>query len=161
MPDDGLSPERVIRALARPGLGDELHALGVRDLSTFGGPDVYIPPQRESWVRQLIDQEFANERAAMRQPIEAPPATDDLLGGLPYLKADYEAAGRLHVKNKMTIQGIEKKRELRRKRAYRIYRQFKAGAVVYDDVGLRPGSGYRWDPVELDKEPPEYKLIRG
>jgi hypothetical protein len=59
MPDDGLSPERVIRALARPGLGDELDALGVRDLSGFGPAEVYIPPEHESWVRELIDEGLA------------------------------------------------------------------------------------------------------
>lgn len=60
----------------------------------------------------------------------------------------------------MTVTGVEK-RGLSTKRAYRIYRQFQAGAVVYDtNVGLRPGPGYRWDPAELDNDPPKYKLIR-
>jgi hypothetical protein len=86
---------------------------------------------------------------------------DDLLGGVPYMKADYEAAGKLHKAGKMTVDGIEKRRELSTKRAYRIYRQFRASAVIFDDVGLRPGPGYRWDPDYLDEDPPQYKLIRG
>jgi hypothetical protein len=65
---DGLSPERVIRALARPGLGDELHALGVRDMSTFGGADVYIPPEHESYIRERIDETLGPEAGVVPPP---------------------------------------------------------------------------------------------
>ena len=50
--------------IERPGVGDELHALGVRDLSSFGGPDVYVPPDHESLVRQLVDDALDSARAA-------------------------------------------------------------------------------------------------
>jgi hypothetical protein len=60
-----LDPVLVLRALARPGVGDELHRLGVRDLSTFGGEDVYVPPKHKSWVRELVEQALA------------PPASDN------------------------------------------------------------------------------------
>lgn len=97
------------------------------------------------------------------EPDEPGPPTgdkNDLLGGEPYSRVEYMEAGKLHAKNKMTIQGIENHTSLKQKRAYRIYRQFREGAVVYDDAGLRPGPGYRWDPFELDNDPPHYKLIR-
>jgi hypothetical protein len=61
------------------------------------------------------------------------------VGGHAYSKADYETAGKLHAKGKMTVEGIEKRSELSTRRAYRIYKQFQEGAVVYDHIGLRPG----------------------
>jgi hypothetical protein len=64
---DGLDPERVLQALARPGVGDELHALGVRDLSGFGPAEVYIPPEHVARVRELVEAEEA-EPAAEDQP---------------------------------------------------------------------------------------------
>jgi hypothetical protein len=58
---DRLDSARVLRALARPGIGDELRALGVRDLSAFG-PDDYEgeaqwPPWNEARIRELVDEE--------------------------------------------------------------------------------------------------------
>jgi hypothetical protein len=89
-----------------------------------------------------------------------PQQADDLVGGLPYLKADYEAAGKLHAARKMTVEGIRTRRGFSQKRAHRIYRQFDKGAVLYDEHGLRPAAGYRWDPAGREMDPPEYKLIR-
>jgi hypothetical protein len=86
---------------------------------------------------------------------------DDLVGGWPYSRAHYDAAGKLHTRGKMTLAGVEKRTGLKRKRAYRLYRQFKHGAVAYDDRGgPRPTPGYGWDPFELRKEPRGFKLIR-
>jgi hypothetical protein len=150
MPDDPLSPEWVIRALAYPRLGDELHALGVRDLSTFGGADVYIPPDHGSWVRERIAAEFGLEVTTRR---------DELVGGVAYAKDDYLVAGKLHKAGKMTVDGIEQRRGLSTRRAYRIYRQLRDGLVVSDGVGLRPGRGYRWDSDKLDQDPPKYRLL--
>jgi len=90
----------------------------------------------------------------------APVVKDDLVGGWPYSRAHYDAAGKLYASERMTVEGIETRTGLSTKRAYRIYRQFKNKAVVYDErVGPRPASGYRWDPFELGKEPQGYKLI--
>jgi len=86
---------------------------------------------------------------------------DDLVGGLPYRKADYEAAGKLYRARKMTVEGIETRTSLSTRRAYRIYRQYEAAAVIYGDGGLRPGVGYRWDPAFRDDDAPGYRLIRG
>jgi hypothetical protein len=41
---DLLDPVRVLRALASAGVGDELHALGVRDLSGYGDDDYEVRP---------------------------------------------------------------------------------------------------------------------
>jgi hypothetical protein len=53
---DGLDPVRVLQAMARPGVGDELHDLGVRDLSGFGPPEVGWPPWNEARIRELVDE---------------------------------------------------------------------------------------------------------
>jgi hypothetical protein len=52
----GLDPLRVLRALAHPVLGAELHALGVRDLTGFGidNAEVDFPPEHESYIRERI-----------------------------------------------------------------------------------------------------------
>jgi hypothetical protein len=152
-----------IEAMQRPGYADEFTQTGA-EIHADGAelwPGLYpgrefpllvVPAKNEAAFQDLV--------AAVMLTDAAPPETDDLVSGLPYLKADYEAAGKLHKAEKMTVDGIQKRRELSTKRAYRIYRQFVAGAVLYDDAGLHPGSGYRWDPRELDNEPPRYKLIR-
>jgi hypothetical protein len=85
---------------------------------------------------------------------------DDLVRGEPYLRADYEQAGKLHRRGLMTIGAIKKSRALKHKRAFRIYRQFKVGAVFFDDAGLHTGPGYRFDPDLLEQSPSRYKLIR-
>jgi hypothetical protein len=121
-------------------------------VSTFGGADVYIPPEHKAYVRERIASVFGDER---------PTEKDDLVGGLPYSRAAYEVAGKLHKAGKMTVRGIENRTGLKRLRAYRLYRQLRDGAVLYDEAGLRPGSGYRWDPAEREKDPPGHKLIRG
>jgi hypothetical protein len=149
---DGLTPERVEQAMARPGVGDELRDLGVRDVSGFPDPEFLWPERNEARIREVVNEALGPDAAQAK--------ADDLVRGLPYLKADYEAAGKLHKAGKMTVDGIEKRRELSTKRAHRIYRQFVADAVLFDDAGLHPGPGYRWDPIELDNDPPRYKLIR-
>jgi hypothetical protein len=60
----------------------------------------------------------------------------------------------------MTVEGIKSRRELSTRRAHRIHKQFRTGAVVYDDAGLHPGPGYRWDPAYREDDPPGYRLIR-
>jgi hypothetical protein len=129
-----------------------------------------LPSSRES-IRKRLMQERKEAQDAEEQRLrvellrrqlalqDEPEEGDDLLGGLAYMKADYEAAGKLHKAGKMTVDGIKTRRELSTKRAYRIYRQYVANAVLYDDVGLHPGPGYRWDPAGLDHDPPQYKLI--
>jgi hypothetical protein len=96
-----------------------------------------------------------------RQTGQAARGTDDLVGGRPYLKADYVAAGKLHAAGKMTVEGIMRRRDgLSTRRAHRIYKQLKREAVVYDDGVPLPGAGYRWDPDKRDDDPPGYRLIR-
>jgi hypothetical protein len=119
--------------------------------------------RREAQEKELFELQLAEARrrhASAEQETAAGTAEDDLVGGHPYLKADYETAGKLHHRRKMTVDGIEKRRSLSTRRAYRIYRQFREGVVVYDGITVRPGSGFCWDPVELDNDPPQYKLIR-
>lgn len=95
MPDEGLSPERVIRALARPGLGDELEALGVRNMSTFGGADVYIPSEHESYVRDLIDQAFPNQAPTTRRRRRRPGRTKGAV-----LEAEANKAARIYIRDR-------------------------------------------------------------
>ncbi len=113
------------------------------------------------WARALpvLGVKPASQMPASGRDTSGSEPGSDLAGGKPYSKSDYVAAGKLHARNKLTIQGIEKHASLKRTRAYRVYRQFKAGVVLFDDVGLRPGPGYRWDTLELEKDPPRYKLI--
>jgi hypothetical protein len=45
---------------------------------------------------------------------------DEVLGGLPYSRAHYDAAGKLYARGKMTVAGIKKRTGLSTKRAHRI-----------------------------------------
>jgi hypothetical protein len=63
-----LDPARVLRALAHPELGPELHHLGVRDLTGFGDPEVGIPPEQESYVEDLIEEKLAEPDAKPQKP---------------------------------------------------------------------------------------------
>jgi hypothetical protein len=110
--------------------------------------------------QRLLRPEVERAAEVVNEEDVAGPDRDDLLGGEPYLRADYEAAGKLYRRGLMTIRAIEKARGLSHKRAFRLYRQFKAGAVVYDDAGLHTGSGYRFNPDLLMLSPAQYKLIR-
>jgi hypothetical protein len=167
-PGDGLTPEVIrdlverfdslnaaaLAAMERPKFAREFELVGARTvIGRDGQPYFYLTwPEAEAHFWNLVV-------AALSE--EPPSERDDLIGGTPYLRADYEAAGKLHAKGKMTVDGIEKRRQLSTRRAYRIYRQFVVGAVLYDDqVGLRPGPGYRWDPAGRENDPPTYKLIR-
>lgn len=49
----GTLVDAVLIAYASGSVGDELDSLGVRDMSTFGGADVYVPEGRERvvWAR--------------------------------------------------------------------------------------------------------------
>jgi hypothetical protein len=76
---DGPDAELVRRALARPGLRDELLDLGVRDVTGFGASQVYVPDERESYVRELIDQAFANETPTTRRRRPRHREPDELL----------------------------------------------------------------------------------
>jgi hypothetical protein len=177
---DGLSPESIrklreryptlsleqvaIEAMKRPGYADEFARLDAQ-VVTYRG-DEHWPsldsPDDEPYV-QLRTQNAAAFRDLVVAAMLAdggPAEMDDLLGGLPYKKADYEVAGKLHAAGRMTVKGIATRRNLSQKRAYRIYRQLDKRAVLYDEVGLRPSPGYRWDPVGLEKDPPDYTLIR-
>ncbi len=56
--DYGSSAGALLMLLARPDVGDELYALGVQDLSSFGGPDVYVPPERERLVWEIVQTQL-------------------------------------------------------------------------------------------------------
>jgi hypothetical protein len=159
----GLSLDQIgIEAMQRLGYADEFAQTGAK-IHTDGA-ELNFPFLYESREFPMISvparnaAAFGNLVVAVMLARDEPAAeTDDLVGGEPYSKVDYIEAGKLHAKNKMTIQGIENHTSLKQKRAYRIWRQFKAGAVLYEDGVLRPGPGY---PFELDNDPPRYKLIR-
>jgi hypothetical protein len=143
-----------------------------------GGPIPSPEETRAEWRRRRDEARQRAERrkreareefdAALRVPPQVAPnesnadpdEPNDLVGGDPYAKADYEAAARLYKAGKMTVAGIAK-HDLSTRRAHRLYRQFEAGAVVVNDVGVVPGAGYRWDSAWLDHDPQRYKLIRG
>jgi hypothetical protein len=168
----GSLDEIAIAAMEKPRYACEFARLGAwvqtyeEHMKVVEMPGVVVSPEPpEEFPRVIVrsarEQAFVTlVVAAMLEDGELAPTKDDLVGGRPYLKADYEAAGKLHASKKMTVEGIERRRELSTRRAWRIYRQFHAGAVVWDGVGLHPGRGYRWDPRELDNDPPRYRLIR-
>jgi hypothetical protein len=69
----GLDPVRVHQAMARPGYGDELHALGVRDLSGFGPDEASSlafdwPPWNEARIRELVDEALGPEAGVAPAP---------------------------------------------------------------------------------------------
>jgi hypothetical protein len=91
---DDLDPVRVLRAIARPGLGDELRALGVVDMSGFGDAEVYVPPEHESYVRELIDQAFGRETPTTRRRRHRPGRTKG-----PVLEAEANKAARIYMRD--------------------------------------------------------------
>jgi hypothetical protein len=52
----GSADEAVAIALDAPGVGNDLYARGVRDISGFSatGSEVYVPPQHERWVYRRV-----------------------------------------------------------------------------------------------------------
>ena len=70
---DAVDPVRVSQAIARPGYGEELYALGVRDLTGFGPPEFGWPPWNEARIRQVVDEALATERPARRRKRRAGP----------------------------------------------------------------------------------------
>lgn len=132
----GLDPVRVLRALARPGLGHELHALGVRNLSTFGGPDLYVPPEHESRVRELVD---ALENDGM-QSGEAPPSEEERPWPKPmpalFSHAKIQSAVRLFDAGE-TRGDVIKRAELEPKDATRVRRMFTNDLLRLNAAGSR------------------------
>jgi hypothetical protein len=154
MPDDGLSPERVIRALARPGLGDELRGLGVRDWSTFGGADVYVPPERESYVRELIDQAFGTETLTARAVHEG-----ELDLGGSYSPAELAAAARAYAAGRRRIKDVERAAHISYRRARRVRSWLEAGAIFWNGRTVEAGRGYQV-AREPEADPPRIRLFR-
>jgi len=116
----------------------------------------WVPSWSEAAFRELVVAAALADHGLPNVGAEK----DDLVGGGPYSKVEYEAAGKLHRAGKMTVSGIVIRADLRRKRAYRLYRQFDHGAVIFDEAGLRPGPGYQWEPAARETDPPGHRLIR-
>jgi hypothetical protein len=147
-------------ALGSNAVGDELHAWGVVDISGQGSMEVYVPPERERviWARIATYHGCEAEAEAQGKELDLGDS-DDFLGGEPYTRTHYVTALKLKRAHKMTVGNVEKQCGLPRKRAYRIYRQLKADAVLLDGGDIpRPALGFMWDPVERERD--GYKLIR-
>jgi hypothetical protein len=143
----------ALAAIAKPGYGEELRNLGAQVFKSVGGElYVHVPANVEPQFWKLV-------HAAVGRASEEASVKDDFVGGLPYSRAQYEVAGKLHRAGKLTVRSLEARSGLKRKRAHRLHRQFAAGAVLYEDGVLRPGRSHRWDPAGLEKAPPEYKLL--
>ena len=90
----GTLVDAVLIAYASGTVGGELHSLGVRDLSTFGGADVYIPEGRERvvWARVVEYHDCVaqpeDEASAARPP--AGPVSKDK-GGRPPVEISKDA----------------------------------------------------------------------
>lgn len=69
---DGLDPVRIAQAMARPGVGEELRALGVRDLSGFGDPEFGWPPWNEARIRQVVDEALDDDEPPAKQQPKQP-----------------------------------------------------------------------------------------
>lgn len=161
----GLEPAVVRDLVARFG-SLSAAAEAARKVPGFAEQFAYL----DSAMRYGVADDGASERAWALVAAALPPdeggdevdaEVDDLVGGRPYFRSDYDEARKLFVKGKMTNKGIMTRTQLSDRRAYRIYRQFKNGAVVPDAERVRPGPGYCWDPDKLDNDPPLYRLIRG
>jgi hypothetical protein len=139
---DGLAPERVLRALAHPVLGPQLHAVGVRKLSTVGGEDAYVPPGREQLVRQLVDSALAEHEGT---PLDA--AEDALdLGGTGYADDEISAAVELLEADMLGPRRLEKAGEMSYPRARRLSKWFTSDAAGWNEQArkLTAAPGYRW-----------------
>jgi hypothetical protein len=72
----GTLVDAVLIAYASGGVGDELHSLGVREISTFGGADVYVPEGRERvvWARVVEYHDCVSPQPqAAKRPRHRPP----------------------------------------------------------------------------------------
>jgi hypothetical protein len=87
-----------------------------------------------------------DEPVASEEPQPTPETRDELIGGRPYEEAHYVAAGNLYNREKLTVAGVQKL-GLSQRRAYKLYRQYKTGAVVYKGGEVVAGSGYEWEPA--------------
>jgi hypothetical protein len=155
----GLSfEEMAVHALRLPAYADDFADLGAQVMSV---PDVdHIGTRREDHEpTEVAWFPFNTEQAgrallvmallADTEPVEA----NDLVGGVPYAKTAYTEAGKLHAKDKLSVQGIEKRTGLKHKRTYRIYRQFRRV----------PSSSMRWGfvpPLAIAGTPPSSTRIR-
>jgi hypothetical protein len=97
-----------------------------------------------------------DEPVAPEGPQPTPEERDELIGGRPYAEAQYVAAGNLYNTEKLSVAGVQKL-GLSQRRAYKLYRQYKNGAVVYKGGEVRAGPGYEWDPALLAQK--LYKLM--
>jgi hypothetical protein len=143
---DELDPVRVLRALARPGVGDELHALGVRNLTGFGPAHVYVPPDHKSYVRELIDQAFGTETPTTSVVHEA--EGDELdLGGNGYTKDEIKAAVDLLDRGQLGPRSLEREAPMSYPRARRLWKWFDKRVARYDKEhkpSLYAAPGFKW-----------------
>jgi hypothetical protein len=139
--------------MARPGIGDELRALGVCNLAGFQEPDWFDwPPWNEARIRELVAEahgltkgipasETSAEESMRRQ------ASDELdLGGNGYTKEELRVANDLVAREgRLVGRRLKAEADMSWGRARRFYLWFKAGAVRWDkEHGLHPGPGFRW-----------------
>lgn len=148
---DGLDPVRVHQAMARPGYGDELHALGVRDLSGFGPDEASSlafdwPPWNEARIRELVD-EALGPKTETPEERKRHQARDELdLGGTGYTREELRVANDLLAhERRLVARRLEEESGMSLRRALRFWHWHEAGAVCWDEKrGLHPGPGFRW-----------------
>ena len=158
--DDGLTPERVEQAMARPGVGDELHALGVRDVSGFnpaGASEFLWPKRNEERILQVVDKALGDLEQDERLK-----ATDELdVGGKGYTDAEVAAAVDLLTRHELGPRALEREGSMSFGRARRLSAWFTSGAAAWDAKAekLTAASGFRWVKRKT-REGPRLALIR-
>jgi hypothetical protein len=140
--DDGLTPERVEQAMARPGVGDELHALGVRDVSGFnpaGASEFLWPEANEERIRQVVDEALVDFETDREPPaadeLDAAPIEPDLSGRpMPALSV---AMGIKLYSEGATQYRVRTDTKLSPRQAKRVWTWVKSGAVWWEKVEKR------------------------
>jgi hypothetical protein len=143
----GLDPVTVKILLDRPGVGDELCALGVQVLETMGGEYVYVEPEHEARVKAIV---AANTAAKVEPDLSGEP-----LPALPTLEAL-----RLYA-SQVGIRAVERSTALTFRQARRVASWDASGAVRWDPLQGRVtvADGYRLIP-DRPREPKTVRLIR-
>jgi hypothetical protein len=159
----GTLVDAVLIAYASGGVGGELHSLGVRDMSTFGGADVYVPEGRERvvWAR-VVDYHGCVAREPQEPKETRPRQTreEELDLGGSYSPVELTAGAKAYASGRRTIDEVKAAARISYRRARRLRSWLEAGAIFWDGRTVKAARGYQLTRIDPDSEHPAVRLVR-